>query len=414
MAENIIKKMNLPFKETVLVSDSGMNGVLVQEVLPDFYICPTDSKKIKIEGILCQNVKNGDLYSAVLKHSKEASNTDISFVKGSLNRFYNEYMTIRQNGLDCMFRSAKKAGLSIQFHEKFPEKGVADRGGLAYFYADDSGAKKLNFLCNHYGKNEPDIFSQLFDTECSQNIFAHELGHMLMLENFIDHKKCLDVVVNSQFGTIWTDILLFDGHLASPIFDVARIQYEAFKRKPHWTDSSYPNFMSQLYEAITENYPTKENKIAELFAYTLAVAATSKKGLSFWNEDHIHRLGVENIIDLGRLCAASDSKSYALAKDSIKNFKFSQKIKEEIYELVVFSDDVESGGIRPDMFCLAEYDRRLEKIKKLFRHENNLMRKKINTKLESHKKNNGYVKRILKSHSDFLSEVNRQGKQFTR
>ena len=59
MAENIIKKMNLPFKETVLVSDTGMNGVLVQEVLPDFYICPTDSKKSKLKEFCVKMSKTG-------------------------------------------------------------------------------------------------------------------------------------------------------------------------------------------------------------------------------------------------------------------------------------------------------------------------------------------------------------------
>ena len=423
MSENLIEKYNLPLKETVLASESGMNGVLLQEVLPDFFICPKGSKKISVKGLLRQNVKNGDLYSAVLNHLQNKPYVNISFAKGALNRFYREYMLLRENGMDCMFRAAQKNEIRLLFREKLG-KDVFDFGGLAFFEGRNN---TLNFICSRYidDKDDDDLFKMLPGIEDGQNCFAHELGHMLMSADFLNKKADYDVSLSSNFGVAWRYLLLFEAYEASPVFDMARLQYECIEGKKHWTDFPYPKCISFMYKAISESYGAMYEKFgtSELFAYTMGIAGANKMGLSYWNNGHIHRMALETILDLGELGASSASKSHDITKNTIKDFKFSSNLERKLQAVSSFSNAVEDHEIFPDIHCLQEYDRRLNEAEELFCQENEQMRAKIKENLKVCKesrellgvqeKNNKYVRSILKAHSDFSKKAASEEKQYS-
>ena len=265
MSESLVKKFNLPFKETILASDDGMNGVLMQEILPDFFICPVGSERIEVKEILRQDVKNGDLYSAVLEHLKGVPHPDISFAEKSLNMFYKEYMLLRENGLDCMVRAAQKAGVPFLFHEKYQGKDFIKHGNCAAFF--EEATRTLNFMCRRYIEDgddrQMDILCRVLNIEGEQNVLAHEMGHMLMSNIFSEENKYGDFIAQSEFGGIFDDLIRFEFSLTSPEFNFARYQCKMDLRKVHWTESPYAKFIWVTYKSIIGAY-SGEDKISEL------------------------------------------------------------------------------------------------------------------------------------------------------
>ncbi|MBP5533917.1 MAG: hypothetical protein J6Y03_00205 [Alphaproteobacteria bacterium] len=413
MSESLVKKFNLPFKEIVLASDDGMNGVLMQEILPDFFICPVGSERIEVKEILRQDVKNGNLYSAVLEHLKGVPHPDISFAEKSLNMFYKEYTLIRENGLNCLVSAAQKAEVPFLFHEKYQGKDFMEHGNCSAYF--DEETRTINLMCRRYiedgNDRQKDILRRVLNIEGRQNVLAHEMGHMLMSNVFSEKNRYGDFIAQSEFGEIFDNLIRFEFSLTSPGFDFARRQYEIGLRREHWTKSPYAKFIWVTYKDIIGAY-SGEDETSELFANMLGLAALTKEGLAYWNEGDTHRVAIETVLNLAKLCSVFGLEGYNTAKDIISNFSFSQELKAGLGGLFASLQDTWDRGIIPSVYQLCQYDDGLGYVEQLFCTESKKMQEKIGEKLKIQGKDEEYVKCILKAQNDFSKKADPRIKQY--
>lgn len=381
----------LPFTIKRTASDNGTGGVLVREMFPNFSIILKDNIRINISGIARKDIKNDDLFATVEKGLKKRPHPDISCVGPALNRFYQEYTVMRNNRLFNLLRAANNRKIGFIFYEtaeNFVGKYNKEENVIQYncqqyqpwnvkaSYYDNiqnvTAHELGHMIMSQDIKPAIDEINQSITEIFDSNIFSekayvksytnkmHQGIHVdlsttmaeLLAEaqnaqkqaRAVQEKKRIlqekmrfveenvgDFVVKSDFGKIWSQIVINDAFLFSA--QLERIRLES--KMELGCDEAYGKYIAHHYRTVMSgnSYKNDDNaQRAEMFCRVLGFLGGQPNGVNSLKKDHPHKLGMEMILKLSETSSIGDMLAYEGIKKKLGDFQFSADLKKKLQQ----------------------------------------------------------------------------------
>lgn len=361
--KNSAKQLNIPVKETVLASENGFNGVLVQKALPSFWVFTKKGDCFKVPPIPMDelNRANGKEYLAErkielakVKGKKRPQDEtdyiwavfekylrqipdcpkDVSFLKKAAKTFYVEFMYMDLNNLHIsnMLRAALKNGVRFIFLE---EGAKADNGSTmiksarAQFCEEDNA---LEFSCLRYN-----------DVDSEQNTLAHELSHYIINLN---KNGFFGTLVKSDVGNMLAECLKMEAFFGYYEWKNAIKAYQ----KHHNPKNKFTMYgVEEFFFALAEEqkqilhffdiYKDLEERREEMFARMMGLLAQGD-GLKMLSRDDPKRFGVQMICDLAGAKANGNKKMYDSIVKVLKEHRVDSDLKSKIIDFNAVKSDI--------------------------------------------------------------------------
>ena len=343
MEESLLKKLGMPVREVVLSSPKSENqGILIQETLPPFSLYTRDNLRVDVAGIPMPELTNAfekdyerylaisikkekvqtkHLWAVFEKYIRAVPNCpkDISFVQGSLVRFFQEYRALRNENLDisALIRSAIQDGIHFDFYEKGNTRGAAVKsleGNVAQY---TNKHRAIEFNCSRYLSNPKRV----------HNTLAHELCHYIMDDK--GKGGYFGTFAESDIGVLWYEMIKSEAFYGKKEWDKAKKEIIAEKGKIYGT-SPFFTYLESEYKSALKNYPKPQQRMGEMFARTMGIMAEWNKGLDGFSKYDMKRIGLQLVCDLASARANKNDPLYHMMIDAIRETKMGIKTRDRL------------------------------------------------------------------------------------
>lgn len=355
-----VKQMNIPVKETVLASDDGFNGVLIQETLPPFSIHTKELIKINVPQIpveelevafektrqLDKNVQADALWTVFRKYISVATiepsyigfdAKQFEFAKKSLRSFYYEYRQLNQDNphMSALIRAAIRDRVSFDFYEPGGPEGSISAAMEGKYARYSYTRKALEFNINTYYKSSS-----------KHNTLAHELCHFIMDDKGTGAYN--GTLTKSDFGTLWYKMLEAEAFFGRK--EIKSRYYEKLNKKTRFRVELAKHYGFIIFG---KSYKEKTDvQKGEMFARVMGLLAASYKRMEHFSVESPLRCGVQLVCELAKAKADNNILLYNTILKVLQNYKAQDDLWKKMEDIKDWQQKIIRGK-----YSFAAFDR---------------------------------------------------------
>lgn len=354
------KQMNIPIKETILASEDGFNGVLIQETLPPFSIHTKELIKINVPQIpveelevafektrLCDKGVQADaLWNVFRKYISIATvepgyigfdAKQFEFAKKSLRLFYCEYRQLNQNNLhmSALIRAAIRDRVTFDFYEPGGPSGSISAAMEGKYARYSYTRKALEFNINTYYKSSS-----------KHNTLAHELCHFVMDDKGTGAYK--GTLTNSDFGDLWYKTLEAEAFFGRK--EIKSRYYENLNKKTRFRVELAKHYGFIIFGKSYKEKPDVQR--GEMFARVMGLLAAGYKKMGCFSTESPLRCGVQLVCELAKAKADNNIPLYNAILKVLQNYKANDELQKKMDDIRDWQHKIIRGK-----YSFAAFDR---------------------------------------------------------